>query len=89
LVKPVKPRRKKVVTYLNGEGLLEVFEEAVGLELIEVAALGALGLVQLDSLVNERPHLLGLLLAELLGVQSTRRKHVSYQANIILLLLNI
>jgi hypothetical protein len=52
--------------YLDGEGLLEVFEEAVGLELVEVGALGALGLVELDGLVHERPHLLRLLLAELL-----------------------
>jgi hypothetical protein len=43
-----------------------VLEEAVGLELVEVGALGALGLVELDGLVHERPHLLRLLLAELL-----------------------
>jgi hypothetical protein len=57
--------------YLDGEGLLEVFEEAVGLELVEVGALGALGLVELDGLVRERPHLLRLLLAKLLLTFST------------------
>jgi hypothetical protein len=61
--------REGVIKYLDGEGLLEVLEEAVSLELVEVAALGALGLVELDGLVHKRPHLLRLLLSKLLRVR--------------------
>jgi hypothetical protein len=67
--------REGAVGYLDGEGLLEVLEEAVGLELVEVAALGALGLVELDGLVHERPHLLRLLLTKLLRTHTKADTH--------------
>jgi hypothetical protein len=59
-------RPQLVAHRLHGEGLLEELEEAVGLELVQVGTLGALGLIELDRLVHERPDLLRLLLGKLL-----------------------
>jgi len=55
-----RDRSWKSDAYLDGEGLMEVFEETMGLELIEVAPFSTLGLIELLELVHELPHLLSL-----------------------------
>jgi hypothetical protein len=47
---------------LNGHGLLEVLEEAMGLELIKIAARRLLVGIELDALGNELPELLSVVL---------------------------
>jgi hypothetical protein len=62
-------RRPQAVAHgLDGEGLLEVLQEAMGLELVQIAALGTLGLVELDGLEHERPQLLCLVRRKVLYV---------------------
>jgi len=61
-------RAQPVAHGLHGEGLVEVLQEAVSLELVEVASFVAPGFVELTALFHEGPHFLALLLAKLLPV---------------------